>query len=909
GISLIGLVVMYTTGFLFLHALPAVKHLNLRERLFFAPTFFFAYILVIFFANWATQGRLLSSSPLLWIFFTASLVALLWSGRHQVANTLFFLHQKRREGGWREVACQVFFPGQTIYGGYRLIHRYRFLLFCLIIFAATLISCVPVLIGERFDVDALDHLMWTNQFLNGKVFSSLIPYAEIDLSKAMYPFIVHVAAAFFARLFLVQAETGIIITTVIQALLYPLGLYFLVLKITNNYRIALLAVITGCFYFGHGYLLGLWWFNIPIQRLDMANNVCRMMSMAIAPFILYLFLLITDDENKKIWVLAGILTGIAGLIHPYFFSYVITFSFVAILYFSIQKDWVTIGKLSGILLISLPLFSLILMPSILPPIDNAPASGQFTVIPQEFKDGSLSQVIITPYEYLLSYGLIGILAIFSLFIWQRGQYKNFIQLLSFTILLLLAATWAKEILFVRFNIPVPYNPAQHKYGNTLFLVCIILSSIFIRNFRIKNRWGQTILGSLVIVLTLSTLPNLKAFERYFIQRDPFFSQYRAPDNIYRLIKSRLQPDDVLAIPNWWANRFASFTGYDILYINENNYYTPYRQLANILLFLPAGKKQSAIAEEAGMQYEELLQQLVGYFGIEAVIVPQRLSNTYNQYKFTHYLESGSTHLPARKKIPFAIYKVDKNKISSENNIRISERILTNKKIFQIAAGGIPLITERYIRLVIYNQRRKNFISLASTNNNILGVNSSDHDVYEIDPDNGRITQRINLPEQPSAIAVFKNELYIYFRKDKTLRKVNLKRKSNLQDIGILAAPVGKVENIAFDKEGKLWFFAWSSRQKQYFLYSYNLSTQQTVTEGKLPRKQIYTGLAFEEIGGTMLISTKRGYYMRWSPEEKKIISRYYNGRIRPSGICTIASTLYAYNGLNHLIGKLEPLEL
>ena len=900
---------MYTTGFLFLHALPAAKHLNLRERLFFAPTFFFAYILVIFSANWATQGRLLSSAPFLWAFFTVSIVTLLWSGRHLVANTFFFLNKKIQVGGWREVVDQIFFPGQSISGGYRLIDRYRFLLFCLILFAATLISCAPVLLGERFDVDALDHLMWTNQFLNGKVFSSLIPYTEIGLSKAMYPFIVHVTAAFFARLFLVQAETGIIITTVIQALLYPLGLYFLILKITHNYRIALLAVITGCFYFGHGYLLGLWWFNIPVQRLDMANNVCRMMSMAVAPFILYLFLLITDEREKKIWVLAGILTGIAGLIHPYFFSYAITFLFIATLYFSIQKDWKTTGKLSGILLISLPLFSLILMPGILQPIDSTPASGQFTVIPLEFKGGSLSQVIITPYEYLLSYGLIGILAIFSLFIWKRGQYKNFTLLITSTILILIIVTWAKEILFVRFNIPVPYNPAQHKYGNTLFLICIILSSIFIRNFSVKNSWGQAMIGSLIIALTLSTIPNLKAFEGYFIQRDPFFSQYRAPDNIYNLIKSRLQPDDVLAIPDWWTSRFASFTGHNILYINENNYYTPYRRLANILLFLPAGKKQSAIAKEAGIQYEELLQHLVAYFGIGAVIVPQRLSTTYNQYKFTHYLKSGSTHLPARKKIQFAIYKVDKNKISLQNNIGISERILTNKKIFQIAAGGIPLITERYIRLGIYNQRRKNFIALASTNNNILAINSSDHDVYEINPDNGQIIRRIHLPEQPSAIAVFKDELYIYFRKDKTLRKVNLRRKSNLQNLWALAAPVGKVGNIAFDKEGKLWFFAWSSRQKHYLLYSYNLSTQQTVTEGELPRKQIYTGLAFEENNGTMLISTKRGYYMRWSPEEKKIISRYYNGRIRPFGICTIDSTLYAYNGLNHLIGKLEPLEL
>lgn len=898
---------MYTTGFLFLHALPGSRQLNAQERLFLSPIFFFVYILVIFFANWALHGQLLSSRPLLITFFVISLPTLYWAGRKTIIDTEFFLHQK-----WQLIAGQLFFSEHSTTGNDPCPAKYKFLIFFLILLAATLVSCGPLLLGERFDVDALDHLMWTNQFLNGRIFSSTIPYAGHGLPKEMYPFIIHITAAFFARLLQVQAETGIIVTTVIQALLYPLGLYFLILKITSNYRIALLAMVTGCFYFGHGYLLGIWWFNIPVQRLDMANNVCRMMSMAIAPFILYLFILTLHEKNEKPWKLTGLLTGIAGLIHPYFFSYVITFSVISVLYFSIRKDWRLAGHFSGILFISLMLFSVILIPDILSSIGNNISFDQLTVIPEKFKNGSLSQVVITPYEYLVSYGLVGILALFSLFTWKRVQYKSFINLLSLTILLLIAITWIKEVLFVRFNVAVPYNPAQHKYGNTLFLVCIILTSIFVRYVPAKTHhskiWGPRFISILLVVPTLTTIPNLIAFERYFIQRDPFFSQYRNPDNIYHLIKTRLRPDAILAVPDWWTCKFASFTGHDLLYINESNYYTPYRRLANILLFLPVGKKQSAIAEESGIKYEELVKHILEYFEIEDVIVPQQLSNTYKGYSFANYLARGTTHLPAKKKIGFDIYQIKRSNTTLQHSKSIVEKILTNENIFQIAAGGIPLVTEEYIRLRIYNQRRRNFISLTSINNKIFAINSTDEEVYEINPANGQIIKRIYLPGKPSSIAGFENELYIYFRKDKSLRKIDINRKGKLRNLGTLAVPVGKIGDIAFDKEGKLWFFVWSGRQKQYVLYSYNQSTRQTVQEGKLPRKRIYTGLTFEKTRGTMLISTKRGFYFRWSPEEQKIITRYYNGRIRPFGICMIDSSLYAYNGLNHLIGKLKSMD-
>ena len=910
GISLIGMAMMYTTGFLFLHALPAVKHLNMRERLFFAPTLFFAYALIVFSTNWITQGRLLSSLPLLWIFFTASLTTLWWAGHHKTAKTLICLRQKIQEGGWQGITDKVFFPEQTIPEKYGLIHRYRFHIFCLIIIAATLISCAPVLLGERFDVDALDHLMWTNQFLNGRTFSTLIPYRECGNPEEMYPFIVHVTAAFFTRLFQVEAETGIIITTVIQALLYPLGLYFLILKMTCNYRIALLAMVTGCFYFGHDYLLGLWWFNIPVQRLDMANNVCRMMSMAMAPFILYLFKQNLHEKSKSTWSLTGLLTGIAGLIHPYFYSYAVTFLLFSISYFAMRKDWQTTKKLFGVLLCSLTLFSIILIPYFPVSSGGALTTNRFLAIPQG--GGSLSQVIITPYEYLVSYGFIGILALLSLYTLRERQDKTFTIVLSTTILVLIAFTWAKEVIFIRYNISVPYNPAQHKYGNTLFLICIILSSIFIQNLSAEGPflkiWSPKLVSILLIALTLGTMPNLNVFRRYFIERDPFFSQYRAPDNIFHLIKIKLQPEDVLAVPNWWTRRFASFTGKDLLFINENNYYTPYRELANILLYLPAGKKQAAIAKEAGIEYKKVVQHIISYFMVDAVITPNNLAGTFRNYSFLNHIGTGSTHLPSTKKIIFDIYQVKRKNNILQSNKYIIEKILTNRKIYQIATGAIPLVTERYVRLGIYNQRRKNFISLAFISNKIFAINSTDHIVFEIDPDTGRIIRRIQLPVPPSAIAGFKNDLYIYSRKDKALRKINLKKTDALKNLGIVSVPVGKIGSITFDERGWLWFFVWSRLQKQYLLYSHNLSTQQTVQAGKLPRKQIYTGLAFEKNGGSILISTKRGFYFRWSPEEQKIITRYYNGRIRPFGICMINSSLYAYNGFNHLIGKLGPMK-
>lgn len=911
-ISLAGIGIFCITGFLFLHALPASKRLSIRERLFFSPIFFFGYMLLTFLANWAMQGRLFSSFFLLATFFITSLLLLFFLSQKQVKETLHFLTQESQQSSWITLLKKMISSQQGAEAPEKFPGKYRFCIFIILLFAAALVSAWPLLIGERFDVDALAHLRWTNQFMNGRIFSASIPYQNHGLPPSMYPFMVHITSAFFAQIFRVEAETGIIITTVIQAVLYPLGIFFLIEKITTSFRTAILATLLACFYFGHEYLLGLWWFNIPVQRLDMANNLTRMMSMSVAPFILYLFYESIEHKRKGLWILTGLLTGIAGLIHPYFFSFIILFTLLTIIYDFLTRNQHAFQENIGVLCLALSLFSLILIPPLWDKISAANMVDKYSIFPTQLTGEVHRQVVIMPHEYLIAYGLPGFLALLFLGYFIRSTRKEFVSLLLATTILILVVTWLNEILLVSVGVALPYIPTQHKYGNTIFLVCIIMAALFIYNFAFSekniSRWRQMGITALLLLFTCSTIPNLIAFKRYFIQRDPYFSQHNNPDSLARQIKKQLSPNSILAAPNWWTRRIASYTGYDFLYVNYKPFYTQYRYLANTLLFLAPGPQREDIEKETGLTFEEILQHVIDYFKINGLIVPKNMTSTFDQYSFTQKISEGKTHLPTVKQIEFVIYKTLPTLRKKPDNHQVITSILDNQTISRIAIGGRPLLVDHYVKPRLYNIRRKNFTSLACLGNRLFAVNTPDNYLYEIDNKNGRIINRVTLSEQPYAITGYKQSIYIYFWKSDYLRKINLNGINNIEDVGPLVAPQGRVGDIAADNEGRVWFFSWSSREKSFFLYYYNQKSKKMTKMGQLPRNKVYTGISYDKNQNALLLSTRKGFYFRWDFKQKQITSRFHNGRINPSGICADETRIYAYNSANHLIGVLKPAE-
>lgn len=903
---------MYTIGFLFLHVLPASRYLSVRERLFLAPVSFFPYMLPVFLANWIMQGHLFSSFSLLVTFLATSLLLMFFLARKQIKETLHFLNRESPQSGWTTVLNKIISSQQGSGTIEKFPGKYRFCIFIILLFTAALVSAWPLLIGERFDVDALAHLRWTNQFMNGRIFSALIPYQNHGLPPSMYPFIVHITSAFFAQIFRVEAETGIIITTVIQAVLYPLGIFFLIEKITTSFRTAVLATLLACFYFGHEYLLGLWWFNIPVQRLDMANNLTRMMSMSVAPFILYLFYESIEHKRKSLWILTGLLTGIAGLIHPYFFSFIILFTLLTIIYDFLTRNQHAFQENIGTLCFSLSLFSLILIPPLWDKISATNMVDKYSVFPTQLAGEAHRQVVIMPHEYLIAYGLPGFLALLFLGYLIRSARKKFVSLLLATTILILLITWLDEILLVSFGVALPYIPTQHKYGNTIFLVCIIMAALFIYNFTFseknKSRWRQMGITALLLLFTCSTIPNLIAFKRYFIQRDPYFSQHSNPESLARQIKKQLSPNSILAAPNWWTRRIASYTGYDFLFVNYKPFYTRYRYLANTLLFLPPGPQREDIVKETGLTFEEILQHVIDYFKINGLIVPKNMTGTFDQYSFAQKIGEGNTHLPTVKEIEFVIYKTLPTLRKNHNNHQVIASILDNQTINRIAIGGRPLLVDHYIKPRLYNIRRKNFSSLACLGNRLFAVNTPDNYLYEIDKKNGKIINRVQLPEQPYAITGLKQSIYLYFLENDYLRKINLDGVHNIEDIGPLVAPQGRVGDIAIDNEGRVCFFSWSNQEKKYSLYSYNLKNKKMKKIGELPGNTTYTGISYEKNTNALLLSTRKGFYFLWNFGQKQITLRFHNGQIDPSGICTDETRIYAYNSANHLIGVLKPAE-
>ncbi len=765
------LLIVFAMGYVTMSAYTRNTRVDLWEKLYLSLVCFFFSVLVVGVCNILTGGVILSTRVnFLWVvlvFFVGHAIA----GYGVIKKDLARLEMIRvgQDFSWPKF-CFV---------------SARLAVLCLLLLGVVYMAVRPLIPEVILGGDFKRHIMFASQLLNGFPFAHHLPYRGISHMGSSYPFLPHVAMAYFVRLLNVNVLDAYFILQMLQALLLPAGMFVLVYKLTNhNYWMGIFGIVLCTLYGGYSseWQQVSWWFNPALQRL-MPQHFTRMLSLGILLAFLSVRVHSSGDENTGVSQLfQGVILGIIGLCHTYAYAFALCFVVVGTFWAGHAED---VKKNALILAVGLGIAMLGYIPSMASIIAN------FTVGPADyfekpsllFFSRPMGQVFLTGQRFLTHYGAVGVCGVISFCFIKKFNYTGFYQGLLLTVLVILILTWSKEMVSVFLQVSLPYHPTQQKFGKLIFLVLVVLSCTLIhKGFGWVNTIKGTkkiIPGSLILILLAGALqPGIfTTFEFMKNERlrgqDARFSSFSDTTNIAHAAGKILTREDVVAVPFEFKSDFTCFTGINTLILDHPKAHSFSREFARKILYADRqGRKR--IEALSSLPYPLVFKRILDQYQITCIIVSQKNRLLYDPFGFLEYSCQGRWE----KAGEYVMFRVDRQKMVQTPDPVQRERFhefFRSKENFNSTMGFFPLVRNRYVRPGLLDSRGLKAVGLTWDGTGFWIGYEKKRKLYKIDPETGRIMQTLDFPSaRPGPMAWDGLALWVVDRDEKKIVQVNVR---------------------------------------------------------------------------------------------------------------------------------------
>ena len=215
-ICMAGIFLICIVGYINGSVISRFTNFSAEDRSIFAPVLFFPVILGAFLVNSVLSGRLFSSYYGIYVFLICWLAICLFIAKQIIAADILKFKKWLKQN----------------------IRQYRspkkFLLLVAVILAGATLALLPAFLGVSLSSgDLMNHLFKLNRVLMGDLYPDVSPYLEIRAAPG-YPFLSYYFCAFFVRLFFLHPMDSFAILVFVQAVFLPLGVFFLLKKLTKS---------------------------------------------------------------------------------------------------------------------------------------------------------------------------------------------------------------------------------------------------------------------------------------------------------------------------------------------------------------------------------------------------------------------------------------------------------------------------------------------------------------------------------------------------------------------------------------------------------------------------------------------------------------------------------------------------